>query len=295
MKFISDTGIQVHYYQNESFPRRLLHCPDHPIVLYSKGTVNMNADKVLSIVGTRRATPYGKEITNQIVTSFKDYNIIICSGLAFGIDAQAHQSAVQNNIQTIGTVAHGLDKVYPKEHTRLAKEMEENGGLLTEFTSGTIPNRENFPRRNRIVAGMSDATLVVESKSKGGALITAYQASGYNRDVFAIPGKANDTFSEGCNLLIQKNVAGLVLSAEDIIKAMGWEMEPNKKTTQMELLIDLTEDELKIKSALAEQGALKRDEIAALIGSSSSNLATCLLQLELKGVIKSLPGNVYKL
>lgn len=291
--FIDQNNIKVHYYENENYPRRLLHCPDHPIVLYSKGKIDPNASKVLSIVGTRSATHYGKEVTQNIVEGLKNHNVLICSGLAFGIDAEAHKAAVKHNMQTIGTVAHGLHTIYPKEHSTLSIDMMNNGGVLSEFISGTIANKENFPRRNRIVAGMSDATLVIESKNRGGALITAYQASGYNRDVFAIPGKITDPNSAGCNLLIQKNVAGMVQSAEDIISAMQWEEIHKNGAPQMELLIELTEKETLLRNVIVEKSTIKRDEIAATTGMLPSEVATILLNLELKGVINALPGGVY--
>lgn len=293
LKFIEENNIQVHYYENDNFPRRLLHCPDHPIILYSRGQINANPPKVLSIVGTRRATPYGKDITQKIVAGLKDLDVLICSGLAFGIDAEAHQASIKNKLQTIGTVAHGLNMIYPREHYGLAKQMEENGGILSEFISGTIANKENFPKRNRIVAGMSDATLVVESKRRGGALITAYQASGYNRDVFAIPGKVTDVHSEGCNLIIQRNVATMIQSAEDIINAMGWEAEGKDSTPQMELFIDLSENESLIRNLVSEHQSIRRDELSTLVKLSSGEVASTLLSLELKGVLKSLPGGVY--
>ena len=270
-----------------------MHCHDHPIILYSKGKINANPSRVLSIVGTRRATPYGKEVTQQIIAGLKALNVLVCSGLAFGIDAEAHQASIKNNLQTIGTVAHGLNMIYPREHVGLAKQMEENGGVISEFISGTIANKENFPRRNRIVAGMSDATLVVESKRRGGALITAYQASGYNRDVFAIPGKVTDVCSEGCNLIIQRNIATMIQSSDDIIKAMGWESTPKGSAPQMEMFIDLSENESQIRNIVTEQLSIRRDELSALVKLSSGEVASTLLSLELKGAIKSLPGGVY--
>ncbi|MDE0771246.1 MAG: DNA-processing protein DprA [Salibacteraceae bacterium] len=290
---MEENKIQIHYYEDKNFPRRLLHCHDHPIILYSKGKINANPSRVLSIVGTRRATPYGKEVTQQIIAGLKDLNVLVCSGLAFGIDAEAHQASIKNNLQTIGTVAHGLNMIYPREHVGLAKQMEENGGVISEFISGTIANKENFPRRNRIVAGMSDATLVIESKRRGGALITAYQASGYNRDVFAIPGKVTDVCSEGCNLIIQRNIATMIQSSVDIIKAMGWESTSKGLAPQMEMFIDLSENESQIRNIVTEHQSIRRDELSALIKLSSGEVASTLLSLELKGAIKSLPGGVY--
>ena len=219
--------------------------------------------------------------------------MLICSGLAFGIDVEAHQASVKNGLQTIGTVAHGLNMIYPREHTGLAKQMEKNGGVLSEFISGTIAHKENFPRRNRIVAGMSDATLVVESKRRGGALITAYQASGYNRDVFAVPGKVTDVCSEGCNLIIQRNVATMIQSSDDIVRAMGWEATSKNSAPQMEMFIDLSANESQIRDIVVEHQAIRRDELSALVKLNSGEVASTLLSLELKGAIKSLPGSVY--
>lgn len=295
LEFISKNKVQVHYYENDNFPRRLLHCNDHPIILYSKGKLNPNPSKVLSIVGTRRATPYGKEITQNIIKGLKDSGVLICSGLAYGIDAEAHSASIKHGLQTIGTIAHGLNTIYPKEHSGLAKQMQDNGGILSEFVSGTIANKENFPRRNRIVAGMSDATLVVESKRRGGALITAYQASGYNRDVFAIPGKVTDIHSEGCNLIIQNNIATMVQSSEDITRAMGWEEGVLKTAPQLEIFTDLTAEETQIHEIISEHQSIRRDELATLVTLNAGLVASSLLSLELKGVIKSQPGGVYTL
>ena len=211
--------------------------------------------------------------------------MLICSGLAFGIDVEAHQASVKNGLQTIGTVAHGLNMIYPREHTGLAKQMEKNGGVLSEFISGTIAHKENFPRRNRIVAGMSDATLVVESKRRGGALITAYQAS--------VPGKVTDVCSEGCNLIIQRNVATMIQSSDDIVRAMGWEATSKNSAPQMEMFIDLSANESQIRDIVIEHQAIRRDELSALVKLNSGEVASTLLSLELKGAIKSLPGSVY--
>ncbi len=293
LKFIEQNNIQILYYENDNFPRRLTHCPDHPIVLFSKGKMNPNKPKVVSIVGTRRATNYGKELTQKIIEDLQSNDIVISSGLAFGIDAQAHQCSVQNQVQTIGVVAHGLDRIYPREHGALAESMLSNGGLISEFTSGTIPNKENFPRRNRIVAGMADATIVIESKARGGALITAFQASGYNRDVFAVPGKVGDIASEGCNLLIKKNIAGLITGGQDIIEAMGWTQTP--KQTQMTLFTDLSENEKLVYDTIAAEKVIHRDELTAGTPISSSEVAGVLLSLELKGAIKSQPGGKYSM
>lgn len=293
LDFIEKNDIEVFYYEHDNFPRRLLHCSDHPIILYGNGNINANPDKVIGIVGTRKATPYGKEVTHHIVESLASLDVLVCSGLAYGIDAQAHKSCIEKNVSTVGVVAHGLDRIYPKQHTQLARSMGANGGVLTEFVTDTIPNRENFPKRNRIVAGMCDAVVVVESMASGGALITAYQASGYNRDVFAVPGKTTDPFSEGTNLLIRKNVAGLITNGADLIEAMGWEINSKKAAPQISLFLDLEGDEKLLYEIITESKNVKRDELAAKVQQSSSAIAGTLLSLELKGAIRSLPGGVY--
>ncbi|MEO6849479.1 MAG: DNA-processing protein DprA, partial [Mucilaginibacter sp.] len=201
LKFVDKNGIEVIFYTDPAYPKRLKNCVDGPVLLYAKGNINLNVPKVVSIVGTRSATDYGKQLCRQVVEELQQHNVLIVSGLALGIDVMAHKECLKQNMQTVGVLGHGLDRVYPFQNKSTAEKMLENGGLLTEFPSGTIPDRENFPQRNRIVAGLADATVVIEASVKGGALITAEIANSYDRDVFAFPGRINDEYSEGCNFL----------------------------------------------------------------------------------------------
>ncbi len=294
LKFINKHNIQVLVFNDEEYPYRLKNCPDAPIVLYSKGNIKYNELKVISIVGTRRSTEYGKEFTSKLVENLKSEPIIIVSGLAHGIDTYAHQFAVKNELPTIAVLGHGLQMIYPAANKALAKQIIENGSLLTEFSSQSIPDKENFPRRNRIIAGLADAVIVVEANIKGGALITAEIATSYNRDVFAIPGKTTDTYSKGCNWLIKTNKAGLITSAEDLYYNMNWEFQHAKKTTKQTSFI-LTEDEEKIFRILHEYGQSNIDFICNTSLFSLNKVASVLLQMEISGIIKSLPGKMYRL
>jgi DNA processing protein len=250
----------------------------------------------VSIVGTRNATRQGKEITEQIVQELSKVNVTVISGLAYGIDIAAHRACLKYNVPTIGCLAHGLDRIYPKVHTSTAKEMLELGALITDFPIGTNPDRENFPKRNRIVAGMADATIVVEAGIKGGALITAELAEGYDRDVFAVPGRVNDQYSAGCHKIIMNHKAALITSGEDVLKALGWDDEKGKTKPQAQtkLLIDLTEEQEKVVDVLRQQ-AHTIDRLTVLSGYPMSKVASILLELEFEGVVSNLPGKVYKL
>ena len=220
--FIRKYGIQTLFLKDDEYPRRLLDCYDPPTVLFYKGKANLNAAKILSVVGTRNSTDYGKQVVEKLMRDFSALNILIISGLALGIDAIAHTAALENNLRTVGVVAHGLDTLYPPENTLLAREILKDGGLLTEFPSNTKPDKHSFPSRNRIVAGISDATIIIESGIRGGSMITADMASGYNRDVFAIPGRIADAKSIGCNHLIRNNKAILLTEASQLNEIMGW-------------------------------------------------------------------------
>ncbi|HVA98058.1 MAG TPA: DNA-processing protein DprA [Bacteroidia bacterium] len=291
--FIEKNKITPISFLDDAFPKRLKHCQDSPIMLYYKGIADLNTAKVLSIVGTRKATDYGKKICEEFVQELAAYNVLIVSGLAYGIDAYAHKAALANNLETVGVFAHGLDRIYPAIHKNIADKMILQGGLLTEFPSETIPNRENFPSRNRIVAGMADAVLVIESAKGGGSLITADLATTYNRDVFAVPGRINDTFSEGCNFLIRNNKAALAQSAKDILYVMGWEEKLTKKNPkQAKLFAELSKEETMLVNILKEK-SLAIDDICFITQMTMSKTSALLLQLEFSGVIKSLPGKRY--
>ena len=295
LKFIEKNEVTPLFFIDEKYPRRLVHCEDGPLLLYSKGNVDFNSEKAISIVGTRRATNYGKDFCEQIIKDLKPHNPLIISGLAYGIDVCAHKAAVKNRLATVGVLAHGLDRIYPSQHTTIAKEMFECGGLSTEFKSGTNPDRENFPKRNRIVAGLSDLTIVVESSKKGGSLITAELANNYNRDVFALPGKLSDSQSEGCNWLIKTNKAALIQSAKDIEYIMGWKAEKTDKPKQTALFQILTIEQKIIIEVLTKNEVVAIDEIALQTKLPMSKATTLLLELEFSGIVKSLPGKLYKL
>lgn len=295
--FIEKHHIQPLLYTDENYPKRLKNCNDAPLLLYYKGNVNLNQQKVVSIVGTRNATAYGKMLCKQLIEVLKPYNVIIVSGLAHGIDAAAHKESVLADVPTIGILGHGLDRIYPAAHRELAAKMLKNGGLLTEFLPGTSPERENFPKRNRIIAGMADVTIVVEASIKGGALITAEIANSYNRDVYAFPGRVNDEFSEGCNFLIKTNRAGLINHPRDLIYYLGWDVEeqPSKKeVVQVQLPLNLNKDERIVCEAILSS-ALAIDDLAIKTNITQSKLAIILLTLEMKGIIVALPGKLYKL
>jgi DNA processing protein len=264
-------------------------------LLYVRGNVDFNHPKILAVVGTRRATPQGKKITQKIIEELANQDVLIISGLAFGIDIIAHQSAIDNKLPTIGVLAHGLDRIYPSEHRGIAYEMERNGSLITEFKSGTKPDRENFPKRNRIVAGMADAVLVVESQRRGGSMITADLGFGYGRDVFAIPGRPGDKQSEGCNFLIRQNKASLVESAIDIKYLMNWQEKPKPKEIQKQLFVELSADEEALISVLKEPRKLPLDELCLTVGITVSQASIPLLTLELNGLVRQLPGKIIEL
>lgn len=294
--FIDKHQIKVLFYEDEDYPKRLKNCYDAPLVLYYKGTADLNASKIVSIVGTRNATAYGKMLSKQLMEVLKPYNVLIVSGLAHGIDAAAHKESILQEMPTIGVLGHGLDRIYPAANRELAAKMLKCGGLLTEFLSGTNPDRENFPKRNRIIAGMADVTIVVEASIKGGALITAEIANSYNRDVYAYPGRINDEFSEGCNFLIKTNRAGLINSPQDLIYYLGWDDNTTKvkSVVQVQLPLNLSNDERIVCEALL-QIALPVDELALKTNMVQSKLTVILLTLEMKGLIVALPGKLFKL
>ena len=295
IKFIEKNKITPLFYLDKEYPKRLTHCEDSPVMLYFKGKANLNSEKVISIVGTREATDYGKQLCEKLIADLAHYNPIIVSGLAYGIDVCAHKAAMDNNLTTVCGLGHGLDKIYPAIHKSVAEKMLENGGWLSDFTSGVAPDRENFPRRNRIVAGMSDATIVVESKAGGGSLITADIANSYNRDVFAFPGRVNDECSLGCNNLIKQNKAALIQSAADLIYILGWEQKVKNAPIQKQLFIELKPDEEILVNLLKEKENVCVDDICLFAKMPMSKVSSILLTLEFSGIVKSLPGKRYRL
>ena len=297
LEFIEKFKIKTFFLTDKDYPKRLLNCYDSPTLLFYKGSADLNASKIVAIVGTRTNTEYGKQFTEKLVKDLSEHNITIISGLAFGIDAMAHKAALKNGLPTVGVVGHGLNKIYPSDHSGLAKDMiKEGGGILSEFFSGTKPDKHNFPLRNRIVAGISDATVVVETHIKGGSMITGNLANAYNRDVFAVPGRTTDTKSSGCNHLIKYNKAILLTDADELLEVMGWkEKSKTKAKKQKELFIELTPEEKQVVQLLQAKELVSIDEINLSSGLSSSSVAAAILNLELQNVVASLPGKMYKL
>ncbi len=294
LEFISKNQIEVLFYTDANYPKRLRNCYDAPILLYFKGKVNFNQKRVVGVVGTRNATAYGKELCKNLVEYLKPYDVLIVSGLAYGIDIAAHKESVTQGMETVGVLGHGLDRVYPYEHFKIATTMVENGGLLTEFLPETIPDKENFPKRNRIIAGLCDVVVVVEASSKGGALITADIANSYARDVYAFPGRTTDQYSAGCNFLIKTNRAGLINHPKDLIYYLAWDDEPKTKQLQIQLPLNLNELELQIVDQL-KVTAMDVDELSYKTNLSKSKLAMTLLTLEMQGLVINLPGKQYQL
>ena len=295
--FLGKYHIKPLFITDPEFPKRLLNCYDAPVLLFYKGTADLNAERILSVIGTRNNSNYAKHFTDKLIADLSDAKVTIASGLAFGVDGLAHKAALCYGLPTVGVLAHGLDQVYPGEHAQLAKDMiKEGGGLLTEFFSETKPDRHHFPSRNRIVAGMSDATIVIESGDRGGSLITADLANGYNRDVFAVPGKTTDAKSTGCNSLIKTNKAMLLTGAADLLAVMGWENNREARPkVQKEMFLELSSNEQLIVTILEGNSAVDIDTLKFRSGLSSSAVAEALLSLEIQNAILSLPGKQYRL
>jgi len=295
--FIEKYKIRPLFITDKDYPKRLLNCYDSPTLLYYKGEADLNSEKIIAVIGTRNHTEYGKQVTEELIREMTEQKVIVVSGLAYGIDAIAHKASLRNNLKTICVLGHGLDQVYPSQHTGLAKEMlRAGGGLLTEFRSKTKPDKHNFPTRNRIVAGMADATIIIETGIKGGSMITAELANNYNKDVFAYPGRVNDGKSAGCNYLIKNNKAVLLTAAQELIELMNWE-EKKRPTIkkQKELFIELSAEEKLIIDILREKNSVHIDEINLRSGLSSSSVAAAILNLELQNVVLSLPGKLYQI
>lgn len=295
IKEIEKRNITPLFYLDKEFPRRLKNCVDAPLLVYSKGAMNHNATKSIAIVGTRKITEYGKSILDELFQSFHGLDIQIVSGMAYGVDIFAHRKALEHNLETIGVMAHGLDRIYPAMHKQSALRMMENGGLLTEYLTETNPDRENFPMRNRIVAGMTDATIVIESGERGGSLITAELANDYNRDVFAYPGNVFQEYSKGCNKLIKFDKANLVRNGAEIIQMLGWEEKKNVDAVQTQMFQELNSDEQTVVDLLYSENELTLDVLSMKLEKPVSMLSSLLLNLEFSGVVRSLPGKKYRL
>lgn len=299
LNFILKYDLGAHFYLDESYPYRLKNCVDAPIVLFTKGNFNLNPVRTVAVVGTRQATDYGKRITEELIAQLVPYGVQVVSGLAFGVDGIAHRAALNNGLPTLGVLAHGLDRLYPSQHKSIVNKMLDNeGGLITEFLVGTNPDRENFPKRNRIVAGMTDATIVIESGKSGGSMITANLANDYNRDVFAYPGSVFQPFSAGCNQLIGQHKAHLVTEPKQIVEMLGWKLTSKKEkkgVVQRKLFPDLNLDETEIVEVLQKNEMLSIDQLSDFLKKKVSQLNMHLLNLELIGVVASLPGKNYKI
>lgn len=294
LNYIQQNNIAFSYFLEDDYPQNLKHCVDAPILIFKDGNLNLNNDKIISIVGTRNMSSYGRDFCNQLIEDLKEYNPIIVSGFAYGVDICAHKAAIKNNLQTIAVLAHGLEEIYPKTHKKYIHEVNNNGGFITEFWHDEQPMRENFLKRNRIVAGISKATIIIESAEKGGSLVTADIANSYNRDVFALSGRATDIYSKGCNNLIKNNQAHLLTSAEDIVKMLNWDIRQAAVPKQEKLFVELNSSEQKIYDYLQQNGKQLLDDIAINCELPIYQLSSILIQLELKGVVKPLPGKMFE-
>ena len=295
LQYIEANKIEYSYFQDKLYPEKLKHCIDGPILFFHSGNIDLQNKKIISVVGTRNATSYGKSFCEKLIEDLSPLNPIIVSGLAYGIDITAHKAAMANNLQTIACLAHGFNQIYPKTHKKYINKIEENGGFITEFWSSDAFDRNNFLKRNRIIAGMSQATIVIESSEKGGSLVTADIANSYNREVFALPGRATDSHSKGCNNLIKTQQAHLFTSAADVIYMLGWELKnTHTKPQQTQLFVELTDDEKTIFNFLKDREKELLDIIAIECKTPAYKVASILLAMELKGVIRPLPGKLFE-
>lgn len=295
LRFIEKNNIAARFYLDDDYPLRLKHIPDSPIMIFGQGIASLDAKRMVGIVGTRKPTEFGKLSCEKLIDELKDYDVSIISGLAYGIDAIAHKKAISASIPTIAVLGNGLDITYPAVHRQLRSKMIENGAVISEFPSGTTPEREHFPMRNRIIAGLSDAVVVIESKRKGGSMITAHFAFGYNKDVFALPGRSIDNMAKGPNFLIKSNIASLAESAEDIAYKMLWSKGKATKSKQLQLFEDLNEKEKLIFKIIDSCGDNKPnyDQLLNQTSLTKGELSSTLLELECKNLLISLPGSRY--
>ncbi len=296
LRFIKDNRLKWISFQDEAYPKYLKHCRDGPILLFTRGNFDLTNRRIISVVGTRSSTPYGNAFCEAFIEALAPLHPVIVSGYAYGIDIQVHRAAIKYGLPTLAILAHGLNRLYPTAHSRYANELMQNGGFVTEFWSSSKPDRENFLKRNRIIAGISEATVLVESGERGGGLITADMAHGYNRDVFAVPGRIGDPYSQGCNNLIKVQKAHMLTSVADLIYILGWELHPqNNKPRQQELFTTLDPSEQGIYSFLEANGKQLLDDIALSCSFPVSQTATLLFNMEMKGCIRSLPGKFYEI
>ncbi len=294
LNYIQKNKINFHYFQNTDYPEKLKHCIDGPILLFSRGKIDLNNRKILSIVGTRKITSAGIEFCEKLIEDLSPLNPVIVSGFAYGVDITAHRAAVKNKLQTIGCLAHGLNQIYPKSHARYISQIEENGGFFTDFWSSDTFDRNNFLKRNRIIAGLSEATVVIESANKGGSLVTADIANSYDREVFAVPGRPSDVQSAGCLNLIKSQKAHVLTSAADLLYILNWELNSTVKEIQKQLFVELESQEQLVYDFLQEQGKQQLDHIAINCKMPTFKAAGILLEMELKGAIRPLPGKLFE-
>lgn len=292
--YIKENNVQVNYFRDSNYPELLKQCIDAPILLFQKGNIDLRNKFLLSIVGTRKASVHGVSFINKLIEDLAPLDPVIISGFAYGIDIAAHKAAMNNGLQTVGCMAHGLDTIYPKQHAKFHEKVVENGGFVTDFWHNSVFDRNNFLKRNRIIAGMSEATLVVESAEKGGALVTADIAHSYDREVFAVPGRPTDKMSKGCNTLIKTQKAQAITAAVDLIYFLNWEVEKKKPCPQIELFIDLSPEEEQIINALKKLGKAELDVLALESKLPGYKVASHLLNLELNNLIRPLPGKQYE-
>ncbi len=293
--FIKKNDISVLYFMDDDYPRYLKHCIDGPIVLFKNGAIDLEERKIISVVGTRNSTGYGNAFCEQFVADIAPLDPVIVSGFAYGIDIAIQRAAMEHGLQTIGCLAHGLNQIYPKGHQKYVRDIKKNGGFLTEFWSSSNPDRENFLKRNRIIAGMSEATLVVESAERGGSLVTADIAGSYDREVFAVPGRASDKYSVGCNNLIKQQKARMLTCAADLVYLLGWDVEKETKIeVQRHLFVELDETEQSIYSYLQSNGKQLLDTVAFECKLPIFKVSSTLLTMEMKGVIRPLPGKLFE-
>lgn len=294
-EFIQKNGIEVSYFLDEDYPAYLKHCIDSPVLLFSRGKINLKERKIISVVGTRNITSYGMAFCDTFIEDIAPLNPIIVSGFAYGVDITVQRAAVKHGLQTIGCLAHGLNQIYPRAHGKYVPDVEKNGGFLTEFWSTSKPDRENFLKRNRIIAGMSEATVVIESAEKGGSLVTADIANSYSRDVFALPGRAQDKYSTGCNNLIKQQKAHMLTSAADLLYLLNWDVtEKETKTIQKQLFVEMNDTEQSIYTYLQKEGKQLLDSIALECQLPIFKVSSTLLNMEMKGVIRPLPGKLFE-
>lgn len=295
LNFADRNGIRILYYLNSDYPRRLQHCYDSPVIIYCKGYTDLNVEKIVGVVGTRNVTDYGKTLTEKLIQDLVDDDVLVVSGLAYGVDTCAHKAALKNNLMTAAVLAHGFQTIYPSANASLSRKMIESGGcLLTEHISGTEPDKENFPKRNRIVSGMIDCLVVVESAAKGGALITAEIANNYDREVFAFPGRIGDTYSEGCNKIIKTNKANLLTNVDDLRYIMRWNDDRKIQPKQMRMFREFNQEEQKVMDVFGDDNIVYLDKIITDTMLSPTKIASVLLSLEFDGILAALPGKRYQ-